>query len=145
MATLHGQGHGADFREHCVDVAREMLLISGRASDPAAAAGRPGDPLRWLCLAKSSASSWLRRAATSRPWTSRNDCRARDRPAHGLAGYIAQVDAREVGYTVVDLGGGRKRARKTPWILRLGWCWPGTEGVRPAGGRRPAYLWVHGE
>ena len=37
VATLHGSGP-EDFRDHCVDVAREMLLIAGKTSDPVAAA-----------------------------------------------------------------------------------------------------------
>jgi len=111
IETLHGNGP-VDFRDHCVDVAREMLIIAGKATDPAdaAAAARRTleDGTAWAMFRAFVAAQGgdvkflddperLPRAPLVSPLLS---------PA---GGYIAQVDAREVGYTVVDLGGGRAR------------------------------------
>ncbi len=111
IETLHGNGP-VDFRDHCVDVAREMLIIAGKASDPAhaAAAARKTleDGTAWAMfrafvtaqggdVAFLDDPKRLPRAPLVSPLLSPAD------------GYIAQVDAREVGYTVVDLGGGRAR------------------------------------
>src|SRR5665811_2468433 len=50
IETLHGRGPD-DFRQHCVDVAGEMLLIAGAAESPAAgrakAAGTLVDGSAW--------------------------------------------------------------------------------------------------
>lgn len=111
IATLQGGGP-PDFRAHCLDVAREMLLIAGRAANPESAA-------RIAAAALEDGSAW----AKFREFVAvqGGDVGYVDRPDR-LAqapvviplpapsdGCIAQVDAREVGYTVVDLGGGRAR------------------------------------
>ena len=120
IETLHGaspahgeKGNGpADFRQHCVDVAAEMLLIAGAVASPedgrARAAGTLDDGTAW---------------AKFREWIAAQggDLRFVDDPARLPAapliaplpaprsGYVARADAREIGFTVVDLGGGRAR------------------------------------
>ena len=111
FATLHGHGP-PDFQQHCVDVAGEMLLIAGEASNPESARKRAAATL-------SDGSGWqkfrefvvaqggdptvldepkrLPQAPLIRPLTAPR------------SGYVAGVDAREVGFAVVDLGGGRAR------------------------------------
>jgi pyrimidine-nucleoside phosphorylase len=111
VLTLRGRGP-ADFRDHCIDVAREMLLVAGVATDPdagaAAAAGTLADGLAWAKfrefvaaqggdLAYVDDAERLPRAPFVAPLRA------------AASGYIERVDAREVGYTVVDLGGGRAR------------------------------------
>jgi pyrimidine-nucleoside phosphorylase len=111
VATLHGDGP-ADFRNHCIDVAREMLLIAGKAAEPDAAAAAAA-----ATLADGTAWAKFREFVIAQG----GDVSYVDKPerlprAHFTAtltapidGYVKQVDAREVGYTVVDLGGGRAR------------------------------------
>ncbi|MCU0509151.1 MAG: thymidine phosphorylase [Anaerolineae bacterium] len=111
VATLQGRGP-ADFREHCIDVSREMLLISGQAHTPEAA-----EAAARRALEDGSAWAKFRAFVTAQG----GDVTCVDDPDRlpaaplvaplvaPVGGYIAQVDAREVGYTVVDLGGGRAR------------------------------------
>ncbi len=114
VETLHGRGP-ADFRDHCVDVAREMLLIADKTSDPA----DPADAAEAARRTLEDGSAWaMFRAFVA---AQGGDLRCVDQPERLPAapliapllspatGFIAQVDAREVGYTVVDLGGGRAR------------------------------------
>jgi pyrimidine-nucleoside phosphorylase len=107
IETLHGRGP-ADFRQHCVDVATEMLLIVGFLEARAKAAATLDDGAAWAKFRQWIAAqggdltcvddpSRLARASIIRPLLARR------------AGYVAKVDAREIGYTVVDLGGGRAR------------------------------------
>ncbi|MCX7671517.1 MAG: pyrimidine-nucleoside phosphorylase, partial [Anaerolineae bacterium] len=111
------QGRGpADFRQHCVDVAAEMLLLA--STD----APTPAD----VAAAKARAAATLddgRAWAQFRRWIAAQggDCTAVDEPDRlprapliaplraPVSGYVAAIDAREVGYTVVDLGGGRAK------------------------------------
>jgi pyrimidine-nucleoside phosphorylase len=109
--TLRGRGP-ADFRDHCIDVSREMLLISGKASDPEEAA-------RAARRALEDGSAWGKFrefVAAQGGDVSYVDAPERLPSAERVApllspvdGYVAKMDAREVGYTVVDLGGGRAR------------------------------------
>lgn len=109
--TLQGRGP-ADFRQHCIDVAAEMLLIAGAQPDPE--------------TARSAASTTLtdgRAWAKFRQWIAAQggDLGAVDDSTHlarapiiaplraPCSGYVTQIDAREVGFTVVDLGGGRAK------------------------------------
>jgi pyrimidine-nucleoside phosphorylase len=122
IATLHGRGP-ADFRQHCVDVAAEMLLIAS-SSDPRFLRETGG--LADIEAARARAAATL---ADGAAWArfrqfiaaQGGDLACVDDPARlprapiiaplraPRAGYVAQVDAREVGFTVVDLGGGRAR------------------------------------
>lgn len=109
--TLRGGGP-EDFREHCIDVSREMLLISGKASDPEAAAVAARRALQ-------DGSAWEKFrefvAAQGGDLSCVDEPEKLPKAPHvapllaPVGGYLAQVDAREVGYTVVDLGGGRAR------------------------------------
>jgi pyrimidine-nucleoside phosphorylase len=112
------QGHGSpDFRQHCLDVAGEMLLIAGVAGDPesarASAAATLADGSAWAKfrefveaqggdLSTLDDPTLLPRSPLVAPLIAPCD------------GYIARLDAREVGFTVVDLGGGR--SRKEDWV-----------------------------
>jgi pyrimidine-nucleoside phosphorylase len=111
IATLHDQGP-KDFQEHCVDVAGEMLLIAEQAPDPDKAR-----EMAAFSLADGSAWEKFREFVAAQG----GDLAALDRPSllpqapfvRGLNapqdGYVAELDAREVGFTVVDLGGGRAK------------------------------------
>ena len=111
IETLHGYGP-SDFRDHCVDVAREMLIIADKASESAEAAAAARKT-----LADGSAWAMFRAFVAAQG----GDMMVLDEPERlpqaplvspllsPADGYVAQVDAREVGYTVVDLGGGRAR------------------------------------
>lgn len=144
VATLHGAGP-ADFRDHCVDVAREMLLIAGQTSDPAAAAraalGTLADGSAWQKFREFVAAQGGDLACVDEP--DRLPRAPVIAPLFAAAdGYIAQVDAREVGYTVVDLGGGRARKEDAvdPAVgLVLA---EGTKVGQPAVVGQPL-LWVH--
>ena len=111
IATLWGDGPD-DFRQHCIDVAGEMLLIAGKASDPEAARAMAEHSLmnglawrkfREFTIAQGGDVSAiddlvrLPKAPLIEPLTAEQ------------SGYIAELDAREVGYAVVELGGGRAR------------------------------------
>ena len=133
IETLHGRGP-ADFRQHCIDVAAEMLLIAGAVASPeegrARAAGTLDDGTAW---------------AKFREWIAAQggDLRFVDDPTRlpeapliaplpaPRSGYVARADAREVGFTVVDLGGGRAR-KEDPGGSRRG---RGADGAGQTGGQ----------
>jgi pyrimidine-nucleoside phosphorylase len=111
IEALHGRGP-ADFRQHCVDVAAEMLLIAGAVASPeegrAHAAATLDNGTAWVKF-----SEWIAAQGgdlhyiedptrfPAAPWIAPL-CAPR-------SGYVSRADAREVGFTVVDLGGGRAR------------------------------------
>jgi pyrimidine-nucleoside phosphorylase len=111
IETLHGRGP-ADFRQHCVDVSAEMLLIAG-------AVGSPEEGRARAATALNDGMAWTK----FRAWIAAQggDLRYVEEPARLPAapliaplpapqtGCIVRADAREVGFTVVDLGGGRAR------------------------------------
>jgi len=111
IETLHGGGP-ADFRQHCVDVAAEMLLIAGVARDP-----EEGREKATACLAGGAAWDKFRQFVAAQG----GDLCFVDDPGRlpkaplveplvaSRSGYVARADAREIGFTVVDLGGGRAR------------------------------------
>lgn len=111
VATLHGGGP-ADFRDHCIDVAREMLLIAGKADDPneaaAAAASTLNDDSAYAKFREFVAAQGGDVAYIDNPERLPRAPFEMVLPAPSN-GYTHKVDAREVGYTVVDLGGGRAR------------------------------------
>lgn len=111
IATLHGQGP-ADFQEHCLDVAAEMLLIAGIAATPEAAraeaAATIADGSAWAKFCAFIAAQGGDVAAVEQPSRLPQAPLIRGLPAP-QTGYVSGLDAREVGYTVVDLGGGRAR------------------------------------
>jgi pyrimidine-nucleoside phosphorylase len=111
IETLRGRGP-QDLREHCVDVAAEMLLIAGRSNSPDAARRSAEQGLR-------DGSAWEKfRAFVA---AQGGDVSYVDTPSllpvapvqeslpAPRGGWVSAVDAREFGYAAVDLGGGRAR------------------------------------
>jgi pyrimidine-nucleoside phosphorylase len=111
IETLHGRGPD-DFRQHCVDVAGEMLLIAGVAESPEAgraqAAGTLVDGSAWAKFRQFVAAQGGDVAFVDDPRKLPQAPVVRPLPAP-RAGYVAGLDAGEVGRTVVDLGGGREK------------------------------------
>jgi pyrimidine-nucleoside phosphorylase len=109
--TLHGNG-SADFCEHCLVVATEMLMLSGKAADMDAARARASEAL-------ASGAAW--RKFRELVEAHGGDVRYIEEPERlGQArliepvpaprdGYLAAVNAAEIGMAVVALGGGRER------------------------------------
>jgi pyrimidine-nucleoside phosphorylase len=109
--TLHGAGPPG-FREHCLAIAGEMLVLGGKAHDI--------DVARDLAQeAIGSGTAWQK----FRVWIAAQggDVRAVDEPARlpkarfvdsvpaPRSGYLAGVGASDVGRAVVALGGGREK------------------------------------
>jgi pyrimidine-nucleoside phosphorylase len=109
IETLQGGGP-ADFRAHCLMVAGKMLQLAGQASDLAMAEAQVAQLLddgtawrkfeAWIAaqggdLDQMTDPSRLPTASIIEPLLAER------------SGYIAQIDAAEVGQTVVELGGGR--------------------------------------
>ncbi len=144
IETLHGRGP-EDFRQHCVDVAGEMLLIAGIADAPDSArdlaARTLTDGTAWARFREFVAAQGGDLAAVDHPE------RLQQAPhiAPLLApqdGYLARLDAREVGYTVVDLGGGRAR-KEDPVDPAVGVVLAAVSKVgQPVVAGEPL-LWVH--
>lgn len=115
IETLHGGGP-ADFREHCLVVAAEMLALGGKAADPEE--GR-----RLAADAIASGAAWAKfRAMVEAQGGDLSVVDDPDRlprarliePAPAPAGgYLQRVNAAEVGLAVVDLGGGREKKEDT--------------------------------
>jgi len=111
IATLKGGGP-VMFREHCVEVAAEMLLLGEVADNPEAARMRVSELL-------SGGQAWERFVA----WIGaqggdtgqvENPDRLPSAPIRRQVlandeGHVAQVDAREVALTAVALGAGREK------------------------------------
>jgi pyrimidine-nucleoside phosphorylase len=111
VETLQGGGP-ADFRQHCLDVAAEMLLV-GKA------AVTPRDAFLQAEAAIDNGSAWVkfRQFVAAQGGDPAQVEDPRLLPAAPIvapllaprAGYISRVDAREIGFTVVELGGGRTK------------------------------------
>jgi pyrimidine-nucleoside phosphorylase len=162
IETLHGGGP-ADFRQHCVDVATEMLRLARAHVPGVSAAHVPGTsevPGTLVAATLDNGTAW----AKFRQWIaaqggdpssgSGEALQAMDDPTRlprapiirpliaPRGGYVAAVDAREIGFTVVDLGGGRAR-KGDPIDPAVGVVLTehGKIGVRVAAGE--PLLWVH--
>jgi len=111
LETLHGRGP-TDFRQHCLAVASQMLLVAGVTLD-AQASSEQLEQLLDGGLALARFRQWIA--------TQGGDLSYVDEPA-GLptarfieevpapqSGYIAAIDAREIGLTAMLLGGGRAK------------------------------------
>ncbi len=108
--TLH-EGGPADFREHCLVVAAEMLMLGNKATDANAAL-----TLALETLASGAAWHKFKDMVEAQD----GDVRYVDEPERlpkarliepvpaPRSGYLANVNAAEVGKAVVDLGGGRE-------------------------------------
>jgi pyrimidine-nucleoside phosphorylase len=109
VETLQGGGP-ADFRQHCLDVAAEMLLLAG-----AKATQRDAALLAEEAIENGTAWAKFRQFVAAQggdvTQLENTDLLPRAPMIASLvaprAGYVASVDAREIGFAVVDLGGGR--------------------------------------
>jgi pyrimidine-nucleoside phosphorylase len=111
ISTLH-EGGPADLREHCLVVAAEMLTLSGKASDASTA-------LTLALETLSSGAAWHKFRELVQ--TQGGDVDVIDEPDKlpqakliepvpaPRSGYLAELNAIEVGLSVVDLGGGREK------------------------------------
>jgi pyrimidine-nucleoside phosphorylase len=109
--TLH-EGGPADFREHCMVVAAEMLMLGGQAPDPSAAL-----TLALETLASGAAWHKFRELIEAQGgdvhYVEDPDRLPQARLIEPVpaprSGYLATVNAAEIGMAVVELGGGRVR------------------------------------
>lgn len=113
--TLHGGGP-ADFREHCLVVAGHMLALAGYAHDET-----QGQQMAQAAL--NEGRSWER--FTDLVVAQGGDQATIDNPQRlptarfihpvfaPCSGYLSVIDARAVGETVVNLGGGRAKKEDT--------------------------------
>jgi pyrimidine-nucleoside phosphorylase len=109
--TLH-EGGPADFREHCMVVAAEMLLLAGKATDT-------NDAFTLALETLSSGAAWnkFRELVVAQGGNVRAIEEPRRLPQARLvkpvpaprSGHLADLNAGEVGMAVVDLGGGRRK------------------------------------
>jgi pyrimidine-nucleoside phosphorylase len=109
--TLRGSGPD-DFREHCLVVAAEMLMLSDKAADADAARARASE-----ALASGAAWEKFRELVEAQGGDARYIEEPERLPRAGRIepvpaprdGYLAAVNAAEIGMAVVALGGGRER------------------------------------
>jgi pyrimidine-nucleoside phosphorylase len=111
IVTLH-EGGPADFREHCMVVAAEMLLLGGKAADTSSA-------LTLALETLSSGAAW--RKFREMVEAQGGDVRTIEDPdllpqaelikpvPAPRSGYLSGLNAAEAGLAVVDLGGGRRK------------------------------------
>jgi len=111
VMTLRGKGPD-DFWRHCLAIAEQMLVLGGRARDPAAARSmlhevvQSGRALRKLVQwveAQGGDASVLGDPPSMAVASIVKDVVA------PRSGQVAAIDAREVGLAAVDLGAGRRR------------------------------------
>ncbi len=111
ISTLH-EGGPADLREHCLVVASEMLVLSGKAVDTS-------DALTLALETLSSGAAWQKFKELVE--AQGGDVRTIEEPERlpqakliepvpaPRSGYLAELNAVEVGQAVVELGGGREK------------------------------------
>ena len=109
-------GRRREARLHAVTsaLAREMLVLGGRAADHAEAAG----PVERALESGAAAERFARMVAAlggPRDFLERPDQHLARAPVQlavtpAVAGVVAQVDVRQIGLAVIALGGGRRRA-----------------------------------
>jgi pyrimidine-nucleoside phosphorylase len=109
--TLH-EGGPADFREHCMIVAAELLMVGGKAADGSAALTLALDTL-------TSGAAWHKFSQLVE--AQGGDVRCIEDPDRlpkarliepvpaPRSGYLSGVRAAEIGIAVVELGGGRMK------------------------------------
>jgi pyrimidine-nucleoside phosphorylase len=111
LDTLHGRGP-ADFRQHCLTMASQMLLLAGQATEQEEVIAHLETLLdRGQALAKFR--QWLTAQGGDVAYVDDPSLLPRARHIEELdaprSGYIADLDAREVGLTSMLLGGGRSQ------------------------------------
>lgn len=111
IETLHGGGP-ADFRQHCLNVAGQMLLLAGQAQTEAEARSRLEGLLdggaAWAKFRDWIAAQGGDLQAVDEPTRLPSARLGRDLPSP-RAGYVAGLDAEQVGLASMLLGGGRAR------------------------------------
>lgn len=111
LDTLRGGGP-ADFRQHCLAVAGQMLLLAGLAQDETEAATRLGRLIEeGAALAKFRA--WIQAQGGEVSYVDDPSklpaARFVEEVQAPQSGYVADLDAREIGMTSMLLGGGRAK------------------------------------
>lgn len=111
LDTLRGAGP-KDFREHSLEVAAHLLRLGGAASSPSSARGLARDMLE-SGKALEKFRQLVRAQGGDERYVSDPDrlpsASIRNVIASPRQGYLAQVNAREVGLAAVTLGAGRSR------------------------------------
>jgi pyrimidine-nucleoside phosphorylase len=111
IATLH-EGGPADFREHCMVVAAEMLMLSNKATDTSAAltlaleilaSGAAWRKFRELVEAQGGDVHYIEEPELL------PKARLIEPVPAPRSGYLAAMNAAEVGMAVMALGGGREK------------------------------------
>jgi pyrimidine-nucleoside phosphorylase len=111
IETLHGGGP-ADFREHCLEVASQLLVLGGVATHKSTARqlaveaindGRGLSRFRELVSAQGGDVSYV---DDSQKLPQAEFIESVPAPR---TGYLSQIHARVIGETVVELGGGRAK------------------------------------
>jgi pyrimidine-nucleoside phosphorylase len=109
--TLRGDGP-EDLREHCFEVASHLLRLAGRAKTTAAArkevVAALGDGRAWAKFRELVSAQGGDVGAVENPDRLPRASLVETVPTP-RTGYLAQVDAREIGLASVDLGAGRAR------------------------------------
>jgi pyrimidine-nucleoside phosphorylase len=111
LDTLHGMGP-ADFRRHCLTIASQMLIVAGRFQDRSEASAYLEELLdNGQALAKFRA--WISAQGGDVGYIDDPERLPTARFIHELlsphSGYVAALNAREVGLTSMLLGGGRAK------------------------------------
>jgi pyrimidine-nucleoside phosphorylase len=111
LATLRGHGP-ADFRQHCLTVSSQMLLLAGLAKDEQSAITH----LETLLDGGQALAKFKQWIAAQGGDTAYVDdpsllpaARHVEQVVAQRSGYVAGLDAREVGFTSMLLGGGRSK------------------------------------
>mgnify|MGYP000057316651 CR=1 FL=1 len=111
LDTLHGQGP-ADFRRHCLTIAGQMLLLAGQAQHATEAVARL-ERLLDEGQALARFREWIAAQGGDLACVDEPErlpaARYVEEVAAPRSGYIAALDAREVGLTSMLLGGGRAK------------------------------------
>ncbi len=118
IETLQSDGP-ADFREHCLTVAGMILMLADEVPHTGRKIDNPDEARGVLLRALDDGSAWHKfvdwitaqggdPAVLEAPGLLPRASRVEDLPAP-RAGYIAEIDAGQVGLTCVRLGGGREK------------------------------------
>jgi pyrimidine-nucleoside phosphorylase len=144
IETLRGSGP-FDFRQHCLDVATEMVLLAS------VTASRQAARLQVISALQSGAA-WEKFCRFV--GAQGGDVLVVEHPEHlptaplvepllsPRTGYVASVDARKIGYAVVELGGGRaKKSDRVDPAVGVKLAPSAKIGARVEAGE--PLLWVH--
>jgi pyrimidine-nucleoside phosphorylase len=118
IETLQGGGP-IDFREHCLTVAGMILMLADKVPHAGRKIDNPDEARGVLLRALDDGSAWHKfvdwiaaqggdPAVLEAPGLLPSASRVEDLPSP-RAGYIAEIDAGQVGLTCVRLGGGREK------------------------------------